>query len=68
MPDGVNPIANLQGKVNADNELVVALDGAGDITTTGTVDAAAYEVGGVAGVSGTFTSVTVVNGIVTAGT
>jgi hypothetical protein len=28
MPDGLNPIANLLGKVNANNELVVSLEGA----------------------------------------
>lgn len=75
MASGINPIGSLQGKVDSNHALVVALDGpldvgAEDITTTGTVDAGAFAVGGVAGASGTFTAqsgevVTVVNGLIT---
>jgi hypothetical protein len=41
---------------------------AGAVVALASVDAPAYKVGGAAGVSGTFSSVTVVNGLVTAGT
>ena len=38
------------------------------LDVTGDINATAFRVGGTAGASGTFTSVTVVNGIVTGGT
>jgi hypothetical protein len=38
------------------------------LAVNGTLNASSYKVGGVAGASGTFSSVTVVGGIVTAGT
>jgi len=74
--DGVTTWTNSTSDANATRDTGLSRVSAGVIgvgtgaagSVAGTISAAAYVVGGAAGASGTFTSVTVVNGIVTAGT
>lgn len=66
MASGINALANLLGKTNANNALVVALDGGAAVATTGAFSGALTSVGGITSAGLTGVPVVVAVGRVTA--